>query len=1045
MDRRQFMKTGSALAIASAAVKHPAVASVTGQIVLQNAALRWQLQRTEKGIRSTRFDNRLSGRQYALDVEDEFSLLFKSGERIEISGWESCITDDDHVAPEAERGMTQLYHLGKSGKDSWSAVRNLAGGRMGVQFGGYGWFRHEFQLPESAKGQDIVFVLGGYDQQEWNEYWVHVNGNQIGHRTAQGRWRTPGQYTMRPGDPMYDSLHFGSQGSNLLAVRTRGYDFAFDGIPTLVLRKVVFHPWLFDQFISIGNPYVRISSFDLRETHQESPEKVQFALHNAEHKVSVNAHYELDGFTRRKWLEVINDDDRAHVLLDIEVENFRVGCERTSGGHGEPIFLEDDAFLGLEHPAGINQSSPEIGSTGQRVAGSIRLWHCPGSSIPSGHSMRSQVSLLGVSRPGESVDQFHRYVISRSPRVRSKHISLYTCYGINNQWGGCPALTDVEVLDSQAVVGKWQAKGVKFDYFTLDQGWPSNDGDLTEFVDGCYPDGPQRMVKGLEALGMKFGLWFSVSGGPWSDGSYPAVQTSAIPLPGATGEPPTTPPEPAYRNGFPTGGGIGRDLCIASDTYFNVFRNALQHHVHDNDLKLVKFDIGTYYCNSTTHQHLPGKYSSEAMFNRLIALADMTRAISPEMFVIWYWGVGASPFWGFYGDAIFESGLFLEGSGTSYVPSLYYRDSVTLALDQSTRFAKYIPPLLKDSLGVWISQIRWANFMGKHRWREALVMDMGRGNLIFPQLWGDPNLLDGEDQEFLAKMMALTRENEALLMRPRHDLGDIWKNEVYAYAFFEGNRGFVFCNNVHFTARKIQLSLGKDIGLLVPKGTVLQISSHFPERAEIQSEDGAGFKAGTKADIWLRPFETLLLEVSAAGSGRLPNRPIDARNADQFGTALLLKEGSSDTQLKLKFADAPRLEKNGLRPNSRFFTSELPQFQQRSVLAIHVALSKGGDEYRYSPYVAELVQLRVRLAGRELQLDPVPDARQYGNTQNAGCSWVVYQIPLSDHHAGENIKFAVHTYLPEGVIAATQAWLVKQWWRLDTRPEADGYYGDAPS
>src|SRR5690349_10464825 len=153
---------------------------------------------------------------------------------------------------------------------------------------------------------------------------------------------------------------------------------------------------------------------------------------------------------------------------------------------------------------------------------------------------------------------------------------------------------------------------------------------------------------------------------------------------------------------------------MASTTNGAGVRRAIQHHVQQNKVRLVKVDIGDYYCNSITHDHLSGRYSPEAMFDRLIDIVQSARAIAPEVFVIWYWGVGDSPFWALYGDAIFESGLFLEGSGTSWYPSLYYRDSVTLALDQSTRFAKMIPPLLKDSLGVWLSQIRWANFMGKH-------------------------------------------------------------------------------------------------------------------------------------------------------------------------------------------------------------------------------------------------------------------------------------------------------------------------------------------
>jgi hypothetical protein len=76
---------------------------------------------------------------------------------------------------------------------------------------------------------------------------------------------------------------------------------------------------------------------------------------------------------------------------------------------------------------------------------------------------------------------------------------------------------------------------------------------------------------------------------------------------------------------------------------------------------------------------------------------------------------------------------------------------------------------------------------------------------------------------------------------------------------------------------------------------------------------------------------------------------------------------------------------------------------------------------------------------------PVPDARRFGNTQHAGCSWVLYKIPLSAEHSEEPLEFAVHAYLPRGVAAHTQAWIVDQWWRESGRPEPDGFYGDSPS
>jgi hypothetical protein len=68
-----------------------------------------------------------------------------------------------------------------------------------------------------------------------------------------------------------------------------------------------------------------------------------------------------------------------------------------------------------------------------------------------------------------------------------------------------------------------------------------------------------------------------------------------------------------------------------------------------------------------------------------------------------------------------------------------------------------------------------------------------------------------------------------------------------------------------------------------------------------------------------------------------------------------------------------------------------------------------------------------------------------GNTQHAGCSRIVHKIALGQSLSNQLIEFAVHSYLPDGVEATTKAWVVKQWWQEDTRPEAEGYFADEPS
>jgi len=1017
MIRRHFLQS-SALAV-TGAFQTLARATKRRQFVLENRQIAWHLEAGPGGIRSTEFENRLSGRRYSLETQSEFSLVFSSGQRFEIPWWHFRLTDDGEVPRDT---------------DNWTAVHNLAGGQKGRVYSGYGWFRHEFALPETARGRDLFFVLGGYDEQDWNEHWVYLNDKEIGYRAVSGRWRVPGRYVVHPADPAYAALQFGPQSRNLLTVRARGYDYSAGGLSDEALEQYVFRPFLFDQFISSGEPYLRVDRFEFHEAHQDGPEKLSFVLEDSARQLVVTAHYQLDGFLRRKHLEIQNHSANPMLLLDVELDHFRTNGQSEEGGHGRPVFLEREVFGAIEHPAGINQST----------GGEIRLWHCPGKSIAPGAILRTLTSVVGGAPPDRALDQFHNYLEAHSPRRPKGRVSIFTCFGTNNQWGACPTLNDSQVLDDQKVIASWQAKGVKLDFFTLDTGWPANDGDLTEFINTCYPDGPTQIIEGIHDLKMKFGLWFSEGWGGWANGSYPPIQAGAIPEPGRASDSPDALPVATYRNGFPSGGGVGHQMCMAAESYYQVFRNAVLHHVRENQARLLKFDSGNYYCNSSKHEHLPGKYSTEAISNRMIEIVQAARSLAPDVFVMWYWGEG-SPFWALHGDVISESGLFMEGSGTSQFPSLYYRDAVTVSLDQNTQFAKLIPSMNKDSLGVWLSQIRWGNFMGKERWREALVMDLGRGSLVFPQLWGDPNLLNDSDIAFLSQMLALARTNDQILLRPRHTFGDTWKNEPYGYAFGDGGRSLVFCHNAHFTARKLGLLLGDSLGLSAKPGTQLRITTHFPERNELISEDGSPFHATDSPELWMRPFETLLLEVQPEAPNLPPRRTNEAATG-HYGASLALNPSQPSERLALKFADADRFARAGMHRSERFFSSRLPRLVEgRHVLAVTVKLSKKGKDYRYSPVVAEIVQLRGLLAGHEIQMIPVPDARRYGNTQHAGCSWVLYKIPLADRHSEEPLEFAVHAYLPEGVEAHTEAWIVKQWWQESARPEADGLYGDSPS
>ena len=108
----------------------------------------------------------------------------------------------------------------------------------------------------------------------------------------------------------------------------------------------------------------------------------------------------------------------------------------------------------------------------------------------------------------------------------------------------CWTLNDKEMLTTLDLMEKWQKQGVKFDYFVPDVGWIDRAGDLTRFWPQCFPEGPGKVVKRVNELGMKWGLWFSGTWADWGNGENPKIAPSRTLVAGGKW------PEDEYRDGF---------------------------------------------------------------------------------------------------------------------------------------------------------------------------------------------------------------------------------------------------------------------------------------------------------------------------------------------------------------------------------------------------------------------------------------------------------------------------------------------------------------
>ena len=352
---------------------------------------------TNGTIRSTGLRNKLSSSDFELSDSREFQItLSESRSRIEIPWWHVRLgPNNDKAAPDNEEGITAGNHLTDyKGEEQWGRTLNLllrGGERVEAPpvFNGYGWFRQWFELPKEAQGSPIIFCLGGYTQEDWNQYWVFLNGRMVGTWQKSGRWRTPKELSLAVGAPEYVALRFGPSEKNLLAIRTYQVDRRFEGVREEILDRYIFEGRLCDQFISVGEPYLRVSDFKLNHWRQEGTGErpgYVFELSNSAQELDLTVHYQLDDFVRRKWLEIKNTSTRDRLLLDVDVDEFATSASTTEGDMGFPVIVGKELFCAIEHPAGVSQG----------ISGRVRLRHFPGKKLRAGESLTSKVSIVGV-------------------------------------------------------------------------------------------------------------------------------------------------------------------------------------------------------------------------------------------------------------------------------------------------------------------------------------------------------------------------------------------------------------------------------------------------------------------------------------------------------------------------------------------------------------------------------------------------------------------------------------------------------------------------
>ncbi len=570
-----------------------------------------------------------------------------------------------------------------------------------------------------------------------------------------------------------------------------------------------------------------------------------------------------------KFVQIVNQGTREwNRLLNVRLGEYRTQAKPSGAGwQGFPVYLDEECFLSLAHPAGWAVAEK----------GGVQLRHHPGAKLSAGRSFECMETVYGVAPAGQARKKFIAHVESRMRRVQRGHDKSYAIFEpFGARPNGSFDETEEFVLDMIAKVAQGQREsGCRFDYFSIDF-WVDFHGDLKKCDPKRFPNGLTRITEELKKIGVAPGLWIDsggFGGGAWSIGGNPVVKECFA-------------REPIERSG----------LCRASEPVKSMYTEAFRYHIRENGVRLLKFDNLLNHCNNPKHAHLPGVYSTEAIHNALIEFLHALDAECPDVFLMLYWGY-RSPWWLLHGDTYFDSGIGIEAASPSDQPAPYVRDSITQKLDQAQWKANEdVSPLGKDSLGVWLSDWPWNSQVGKERWEGGFILDLCRGSLL-AQPWSDTPWLSPPERKQMAEFLALLKAQPGCFRNSRPILGDPRKNEAYGYCCTDGKRAFLAIHNCCWKDSVVKLELDSAWGL--PDRQAWVLYRWYPDPAKLA---GSQASFGTTASIALRPFEIVLLE--AVPHGQAPSldrgfesKPIPAAFAEPSRVLdLVVERDSKETQ-----------------------------------------------------------------------------------------------------------------------------------------------------
>jgi len=681
--------------------------------------------------------------------------------------------------------------------------------------------------------------------------------------------------------------------------------------------------------------------------------------------LEIRAHYRADASRPYifKYLEVTNRGDRPVRLLRVTVDEMEVkgGVEPRRGGIGQPVFLNNQFFLGVEHPASANEVLGE----------EIRLAHFPRAEVAPGQTWVSQRAVLGATgEPGEPLDEaFRKYILAITGR-KAQARPIYCDWAAHDELGTLvkPQLTEQLVESQLDILQTLKAGGTEFSYYLNDAFWYDPRGAYLDFKKPNWPGGYEPALRRMLDLGMKPGLWFDLGG------STLALRDT----PGWRG-----PEQP----------------CLSDPPWQELLGHAMEYHIREHSLALLKFDFTNLFCR---HDDAPSLAVLERNAAALREICDAVRKQNPDIVIRaynvfsrvemmtstqrWDEAYAVSPWWLLWFDSVYSGDP--RPADLPSVTSL--RDSVNWYQDHVYRgyFRSLMPAFTIDDSGTLVGKTSTIYYLGAEGFTDSWILNILRGGTM-PTFYGDLALLTAQDRDFLNATLRFLRDHQKLLVTTKPILGIPGKGEVYGYLAREG---------------------GLELLTLVNPGLYPQAF----DVSAVEERPGAYRKLLFSNDPLAPQGRT------APGSGRLQGRLVPGEiRVYAFGPRAALEPLSLPTAPTRQYHEVT-LEPDPFQGAKESLLRIAPQ-RVGATLAVVVQYWRGGEADRSFDRPQEVMKLAGEIAFAPISFSTVPRA---GTDIWSRCSWAVFKHRITPTEAGRTLKLRWAGGPPSGTTwTATTLWL----------------------